>query len=214
MGMTMLKEQIPGSTPIVTEACVDCARSNWWNWQDVFEHDGAAVDNPLLVDPARFNKFLGEYSVRRTIRKGTWDDLRKRLRSSELTTLLEDDTGATVDKQESLLREDFGTLDKLQRPKKVLSALSKIAAFLAPHVFIAWDSSATRGLKKCGRKFDNYADYLREAKDLLAGPLGKAVCEACRGRYPTIYAEAKPDGFHRRVLDQYLMRLGGRDLNP
>jgi len=46
------------------------AADNWLRWCCVFEHGGPAADNPLLADTAKFDRFLKEYSVRRTIRGG------------------------------------------------------------------------------------------------------------------------------------------------
>ncbi len=48
---------------------VECARQNWEEWRAVFEHDGPANTNPLLISSERFGKFCKEYGVSRTIRR-------------------------------------------------------------------------------------------------------------------------------------------------
>jgi hypothetical protein len=187
------------------------AKENWLCWQNVYEHTGPAADNPLLVDAAKFGKFLKAYSVGRTVRGGTSGQLRELLRSSQfpLQELLEDATGAILDEQDTQLRTQFGTREGQHGLRSVLS---KIAAFLAPHAFNAWDTDARKGLKRLQRRsvqVRTYAEYCANLNQLLAGDLGERIQDACRNKYPTRYAEER-DRFHRRVLDRYLMDLGGR----
>lgn len=127
----------------VSEFQIRKAAQNWRDWQDVYEHAGSARDSPLLIDAAKFGKFLRMYSVQRTIRRSASDELRELLRSPQfqLTALLQDITGAALDQQEPSLREQFGVL---QGQRGLRSALSKIAAFLAPHAFNAWDRCPQR----------------------------------------------------------------------
>ena len=194
----------------VSQADVDGAVRNWCEWKDVFEYNGPAADNPLLVDAAKFATFLRRYSVYRTIRSGRSENLRILLRDPQfpLNTILDDATGLQLDTQEFSLREQFGTRDGR---RGLRAALSKIAAFLASHRFIAWDKYARKGLKKVLQRHSvkNYAEYLEGANALLSGELGERVRDACNNKYPTQYA-AELDRFHRRVLDRYLMRTGGR----
>jgi hypothetical protein len=189
---------------------VQKATENWLAWQNVYEHTGPALNNPLLVDAAKFQKFLKDYSVRRTVRGGTSDQLRELLRSSQfpLQELLEDTTGAILDEQDTRLRKQFGTREG---QRGLRSALSKIAAFLAPHAFNAWDTHAREGLKGTLqlRSVQTYAEYCADLNQLLTGDLGERIQDACMNKYPTRYAEER-DRFHRRVLDRYLMDLGGR----
>jgi hypothetical protein len=196
-------------TPSDWQFHIEKATRNWLDWQDVYEHSGPARDNSLLANAAKFGDFLKRYSVGRTIRRGTSNQLRELLRSPEfpLTALLEDTTGATLDEQDSSLRAQFGTREGT---RGLRSALSKIAAFLAPHAFNAWDTYARWGVK---RQVRTYAEYLAEINRLLAGELGERIRDACASNYPTLYA-AKCDRFHRRVLDRYLMDVGGRPKRP
>ena len=137
-------------TSVTTPICqihVEKAAKNWCEWQCVYEHTGAACNNPLLTDRTKFGKFLKRYSVGRRIRCGTSEVLRRLLGSPEfqLTALLKDTTGATLDRQNDELREQFGTH---KGRHGLTSALSKIAAFLAPHAFNAWDTHARKGLRR------------------------------------------------------------------
>jgi hypothetical protein len=189
---------------------VSIASKNWQVWKRVFEHAGDPSDNPLLAEPCTFKNFISEYRVQRTVRKHKHDELRERLRSSpgDLQKLVEDTSGQELDRQERILRTEFGTREGA---RSILSAMSKIAAFLAPDSFSAMDQYARRGVRKAipGRPSPtNYAEYLASVNEVFGDKLG-AIKSVCEGRYPTENA-TRSDGFHRRVLDVYLMRLGGR----
>jgi hypothetical protein len=170
----------------------------------------AVASIALLADAAKFGKFVKVYSVGRTIRCGTSDDLRKQLRSPQflLTELLQDATGAALDEADFELRKLFGTREG---QRKLRSALSKIVAFLAPHAFNAWDTYARKGVmvQTCSLKIRTYTEYLTQINQLLGGELGECIREVCISNYPTPYSEEQ-GRFHRRVLDRYLMDLGGR----
>jgi hypothetical protein len=166
--------------------------------------------NPLFQEE-RFHSFpaprrkdnLYGYSVGRTVQKGQHENFRKHLAGdqSPLCQLLNDATGKAIDTLDADLqfRKQFGTKSG---QRGLRSALSKIAAFLAPQIFLAWDSEAKRGLRKLGCRFQNYNEYLIRAKDLLSGPVGQEIRATCKGTYPD------NEGFYLRVLDQYLMRVG------
>jgi hypothetical protein len=129
-----------------------------------------------------------------------------------LHDLLNDTSGKLLDARESALRAQFGTLGG---KRGLRSAMSKIASFLAPHAFVAWDEYARKGLNMVlGRSlsypFGNYAEYIGDMNRVLSSDIGERVRSACAGRYPTQYASER-DRFHRRVLDVSLMRLGNRD---
>ena len=188
----------------------DLACSNWWAWRDVFEHRGRPTASPLF-EPRRFSRFLDEYNVRRTVREDGHEPLRELLLSPgfPLVDVLADCSGAALEQEEAKLRK-FGSKDQ----SSVLSLFSKVAAFLAPDRFTAWDTYGRKGLNiVLGRAptkvFSGYVAYLGEMNRLLATEIGAAVQGICAGRYPTSLA-SQGDGFHRRVLDICLMRLGGR----
>jgi len=199
--------------PTILNRDVEIAEKNWRAWQDVFEHVGRPAQNPLLADIRRLSRFRNEYGINRTIRKGRHDEFRMRLRDPKfpLVVLLDDASGSMLDRQEGLLREEFGTYDG---GHGLRSVLSKVASFLAPHTFVAFDKYALKGLnvtlgRPRSRRFDSYTEYLSDLNLLLDGEVGKQVRDICRNRYPTQYASQR-DRFHRRVVDVYLMRVGGR----
>lgn len=186
---------------------LDC----WRDWRPVFEHGPAVASSPLLLYRGQFDRFLKNYSVRRTIRKGASEALREQLREPAWCRAVEDVSGADIDAQEQVLRSTFGTRDG---QRGLISALSKVASLLVPDAFNAWDRFARAGVNRAfGRPrspaFGSYAAYLHDVNQLLAGELGDAVRALCAGRYPTAMA-AVGEPFHRRVLDVHLMRLGGR----
>jgi hypothetical protein len=188
---------------------VEVARHNWISWRDVFEHKDTAADNPLLSDPDRFAAFAGEYSVGRTIRAGRRNSFRIALREEgPFIAALQDVSGGALDLEEMRLRGRFGTREG---QRGIRSALSKVAAFVSPHSFVAYDKYAATGLAKVlgGKRAKSYAEYLEGMNTLLDGVVGQRIREICAGSYPTPYAHGH-DRFNRRVLDTYLMRVGGR----
>jgi hypothetical protein len=138
------------------------ARKNWKDWHDVFEHVGSVNSNPLLANYTRFASFLREYSVNRTVKAGTHDKFRCALRSGQFLEAIRDHTGHALDELEATLRSEFGT----HEPKRgIVSVLSKVAAFVKPERFVAWDAYAKKGLnivsgRTASAKFNTYADYL------------------------------------------------------
>jgi hypothetical protein len=192
---------------------VHLAKRNWEDWISVFEHAGAAEENPLLAFPGVFNKFLAEYSVHRTIRAGTSNEFRKALSSggTRLAYKLSDSSGKAIDEMEEMLRCDFGTQGGRRGMRSVIS---KIAAFLAPANFIAWDKFARKGIivlrgRRATHAYQTYAEYLDDVNHVLNYEMKDALISACKGNYPTQYS-SENNRFQRRVLDVYLMRVGGR----
>lgn len=203
---------------LVTDRDIKNASRNWICWKDVYEHQGALCENPLFEED-RFCGFLREYSVGRTIREGQRDAFRRRLLSGNLLKEIVD-SALALDEKERELREEFGTLRAKQPNKEgtkssLRSVLSKVASFVMPNAFIAWDRHARAGLTRELRtqnrkhKIDSYESYLSGIDLLLRGDLGAEIRNVCQGRYPTTLA-AEDERFHRRVLDTYLMRIGGR----
>lgn len=198
------------------EQAVRIARTvTWDNWRDVFEHTGPLSTNPILADDLRFRSFCANWRVARTIRRGHHDELRRFLADSpRFAAAVEDDTGRKLDQLEANLRLRFGTYDGT-RP--MISVFSKVASFLKPAVFVAWDQHAKRGLNRAlGRSasahFDSYSQYLADFNTVWDGSLGNEIREA------TERAIGEPLGreprFQRRVLDLYLMTMGGHNHEP
>lgn len=190
---------------------IQAAQKVWMDWRNVFEHSGDINSNPILADSGRFSYFCNEWGVARTIRAGTSDEFRCTLRDSEdFLAALDDHTGAALDQlHDNVLRPRFGTRGG---QKSVRSALSKIATFVRPAVFTAWDSYARPGLNLAvGRSksawFESYADYLSIFNGVWNGVYGERIRETINSL--SIPLKADDLCFGRRVLDLYLMREGG-----
>jgi hypothetical protein len=192
------------------QSSLKVARINWNNWQDVFEHDGPVVSNPLFSEPGkRFGSFCKEYSVHRTIRSGKQNELRLLL-VREFPSAIHDDSGKSLDELEEFIRPSFGTCDGTRRMRSVVS---KIAAFLRPDRFVAWDTYARKGLnlilgRNPSAEFDSYASYLRSFDTVWQNDTGQRIrFYVDRNRLCQVEAE---DRFKRRVLDIALMKCGNR----
>ena len=190
---------------------IEQAQKNWERWNDVFEHDGPIDKNPVLADGARFASFCAEYSVHRTIWKGKRDEFRQKLiGSSKFSEAIQDCTGDSLDKLEQDLRPDFGS----KRGKnRLTSVLSKVAAFVRPERFVAWDRFAKTGLNSVlGRRpsspFNTYSEYLAAFDRVWDGQEGKHIkAYVAKGGHAEVEGANR---FLRRVLDLYLMKCGGR----
>jgi hypothetical protein len=188
------------------------ARKNWQDWRDVFEYKGPVGNNPLLADSKRFTHFLNEYSVNRTIRAGKHDRFRQTLaESEEFSKAIQDDTGRLLDEVERHLRIHFGTHDGT---KRIVSALSKVAAFVRPERFVAWDRYAKKGVRVVlgyspSDGFDGYADYLAAFDKAWEGRAGQEIRDYVTRNSSESIPESQPR-FLRRILDVYLMIRGGR----
>jgi hypothetical protein len=201
---------LPEPNNVFIEQAIRVARETWKEWQDVFECTGRLNTNPILADPAKFSHFCTSWQVARTIRAGRIDDFRCLLRDSEeFITALDDPTGCALDQlHKNVLRARFGT----QGGKRgVQSALSKVATFVRPESFTAWDSYASAGLnlvlgRSKSRWFENYARYLSDFNDVWNGPHGERIREMTKPIGRLVEAEPR---FQRRVLDLYLMSQGG-----
>jgi hypothetical protein len=186
------------------------ARINWNAWHEVFEHDGSIVTNPVLADEAKFIKFLREYSVGRTIRKGTRNKFRHTLiNSCSFQNAINDDSGKSLVNCERELRPKFGTHVGANH---ITSALSKIAAFLRPDRFVAWDKFAKRGINIVldrGVSYsynNNYSEYLAAFDYVWNGPLGQEIRKLMESS--AMRAVEQEPRFQRRIVDFYLVELG------
>jgi hypothetical protein len=196
------------------DAVLAVARKNWDDYRAVFEHGDEIATNPLLVNRDCFAHFLTEYSVSRTIRQGTHDKLREFLRDSpQFEKVIHDDNGGKLDEFETELYPDFGTHEP---PRHIISVLSKVAAFVRPDRFVAWDQYAKKGVNiVLGRRgsppFKAYADYLAAFDEAWNGQAGRQIREYLTRVGATDTVEGQPR-FLRRVLDVHLMECGGREL--
>lgn len=188
---------------------IECARKNWNDWRDVFEH-GAPIDtSPLLTVQTRFASFCKEYSVSRTIRRGTQDAFRRTLLGPDFSAVIYDDTGHALDEIEMRLRSSFGTHNG---KNGLVSVLSKVASLVRPERFVAWDIYARKGVNVVlGQKlsFTAYADYLAAFDRAWNGSPGQDIREYITSNDPRASATDTEPRFLRRVLDKQLMEAGG-----
>ncbi len=205
------------SSEEVEQAIRTVREITWADWKDAFQHNGSISTNPILADPVRFNRFCWKWRVGRTIRKGTRTEFRRRLLHSEkFEEAIRDDSGHLLLELEKNLRAEFGTR-KRNGVCSIVSILSKIAAFVRPERFVAWDRFAKRGLnvvlgRPVNARFDNYVQYLADFERVWEGPHGERIREMTN-EAPQQPLETEPH-FQRRVLDLYLMIQGGRRLEP
>jgi len=191
---------------------IKIARGNWESWYDVYTHSGTISSNPVLADPHRFASFLREYSVGRTVLKGKHDEFRRELQGSpEFEEAVRETTGQALDRLEGDLRPHFGSKEGKNR---LISVLSKVAAFVRPERFVAWDQFAKKGLNVvrghgASSPFGTYSEYLAAFDCAWEDQPGKQIkdCVARKGAYRAVEHEPR---FQRRVLDVYLMECGGR----
>jgi hypothetical protein len=189
------------------------ARKNWNEWRDVFEHSGPISSNPLLSCQDKFALFCKDYSVHRTIRGGKQNKFRSALQKSpQFKAAIRAGTGQALGKIENKLRLRFGTKSGRNH---MISVFSKVAAFLRPERFVAWDRFARKGLIRVlgpARKsypLNTYSEYLAAFNHVWEGQLGKRIKEHLKGvaRRGEVESQSR---FQRRVLDGYLMKCGGR----
>jgi hypothetical protein len=108
--------------------------------------------------------------VGRTIGEGSHYQFRCFLRdSAEFADAINDQSGKKLASLEMTLRRKFGAERTTKTGKNVISAvisaLSKVAAFVKPETFVAWDKWAKRGLnavlgQSVSRDFPTYVKYL------------------------------------------------------
>jgi hypothetical protein len=188
---------------------IECARKNWNDWRDVFEHGAPIHTSPLLTVQTRFASFCKEYSVSRTIRRGTQDEFRRTLLGPDFSAVIDDDNGHALDDFEMRFRSSFGTRNG---KNGIVSVLSKVASLLRPERFVAWDSYARKGVKVAlGPKLSliTYADYLAAFDQAWNGAPGQDIRDYLANNDPPespIHTEPR---FLRRVLDRQLMEAGG-----
>lgn len=211
----MHKQSVPPLLhPSQIRRSIRVARKNWKAWRDVFEHRSTIATNPLLSDAKRFASFCKEYSVARTIRRGRQDEFRRSLIGS-LPEVVRDDSGRALVRLEEELRRRFGAKSRARThggPNRIVSVLSKVAAFVRPDQFVAWDTYGKKGVKRVlGRtqEFQSYAEYLDAFDQVWNGQWGQQI----RYLVATVPARSsfeREPRFLRRVLDVCLMKHGGR----
>ena len=187
------------------------AASNWAAWNDVWT--GATRHKRLdrLLSAPRFEAFLKEYAVRRASPKNRRTALRKRLAEG----FGEARSGADLDRlADSLFDADLTHV-------RARSLVSKVAAFAEPEIWLPKDRFSEKGLRFIlrdgkariprGHAPNTLERYFDGALRVDVGGIDAAFA-AMRGRFGLVPGSADPSvaAFRNRVLDCWLMALGGR----
>lgn len=173
----------------------------WEKWKDVYQFKGRPEKNPLLKDPKKFMRFMNSYSVARNISKGKHEKFRRvLLKSSLLKSALKDGSGIKLEKLNEDLSKEFSS-HKSERG--LTSVLSKIAAFLNPDLFVAFDQYAKKGIN---RTLGIYPGYLAALNLALGSGVGDEILKEINKM--KLKGVLRKTRFTRRVLDGYLMELG------
>jgi hypothetical protein len=183
------------------------AGANWLKWRADFEFEGNADQLPVLQHQDRYRAFIKDYSLLRYYTGDEREALRTRLsHPPSFQTAVDQPNGQGIDALAQGLREEFPAFDTER------SFLSKLAAFARPETFVAWDRFARKGVARqnsgpANGNYQSYADYLRAVRQVLSAELGREIRQFVE-QAPCIPAEQ--ECFVLRVLDVYLMILGGR----
>jgi hypothetical protein len=189
------------------------ASANWYSWKDDYKSKKIA-GTPLLNSKRRFARFCKEYSVHRTIKENKQDEFRKYLKRV-IAPIVGDHSGRKLDDFECKSRSRFGSRGS---KGKMLSVFSKVATFVRPEVFFAWDRYARAGLKiglspRSSGEFDSYEAYLESVNDLWKSA-GERLIRSHFKRTEFNPPSRTSPALMRRVFDVALMRLGGRKYEP
>jgi hypothetical protein len=186
-------------------AAMAVAYDNWQRWRRIFEDDGYAV----LSDPSLFDIFCQKYGVGRTIQAGKRDEFRLRL-LERMPQEIQDVSGKGIDHLDQSCRGEFG----IQGARSLRSVISKVAAFLSPDQFMAWDIFARRGLLRISPpphtgQCPCYAAYLHCLKKAFENGLKTPIQSAISKE--KIVCTPNSTAFALRVMDVCLMISGGRE---
>ena len=180
---------------------------NYRRWEHAWGRDG---DRLRLLDcPDCFSAFLSEYSVRRGIAKADWPNLRRRL--------LADFAPFSHDAPDPRELDICATNTPWGNRR---SLFSKVAAFAWPEIRSPLDRFAAQGLielrnarafnlKRKGRPKESIAVFSTGADHLLSIPEITASIDTAYDATGHSSGVSQP-AFRRRILDLYLMQIGGR----
>ena len=183
-------------SPEYFDFCYHLAMGNWLSWRSSYESRDADTV-PVLNDLGLFRVFLKEYGLNRKINVARSAVVLEFLQ--RVAPAFESGNPAAID------RPDFQDCYGVGR-----SALSKVAVFVCPKKYMAFDRFASKSIFRLhfnGSVSVNYINYISGVFGIIDGDLGGAL---------RAYLGTKeiPKGFEDalllRVLDVYLMLMGGR----
>jgi hypothetical protein len=128
--------------------------------------------------------------------------------SGQFLEALHDDSGRMLEELEQELRPRYGTRGGT---KRIISVLSKVATFMRPERFVAWDTFARRGMnlvlgRRVYSQFSDYPFYMHTFDTIWSGDLGDEIrAYVAKNAMQPIEGEPR---FLRRVLDLYHMESG------
>ena len=190
-------------------------RKNYEDWRDCYEHSGLD-DLPILKCETCFNAFTKEYSLGRNLKAGKPEQVMKRLKDGFVTV-----TGTNEVREQGNKLVELAT--GIPGANGVLRSLaSKVAMFADANQFLPFDQFSSRGLSVLQRtKFQPYDLSLKRSTDktdalckfhILARRIVDATEPEAKCAYKRL-GKNRPRAcrvFHNRVVDLYLMVLGGR----
>jgi len=167
-----------------------------------------------------YKRFVAEWRIARTVRKGTGEDVRALLNRRLLAVRDSDDPARLVEEvADALQKKGYGA--KGGRP---ISLVSKVGYFLRPKDLTPQDRFALRGLN-CRRgendlprvRSGEYTDFVgafnqefNRAKEEVVAECRQSWARALVGRLGLDPRLLNTTAFQRKVLDNMLMAEGGR----
>ncbi len=198
---------------------ISSASANWRNWRPCWEHEGDWREHPLLATQLWFGCFVWEYGLGRTFARNRACDLRAALRESqEFCAAVEHGDETQLERAAvTIPKRLYGLNEQDDVPRRLTSLTSKVATFIRPSAFMAWDTQATAGLRSLtkGLGLDaapSLAPYQRRARSVASSRIALSWWDAS---LPAIDAEADTIGakrlaFRLRVLDWVAMAIGSK----
>lgn len=193
------------------------AEANWSNWRLCWTHQGDWRSHPILATQVWFGCFVWEYGLGRTFTRTDAAKIRKLIRESEsFKNAVEK---GCADSLQAAVSEIM-PLKQNGKERRNTSLITKVAAFVRPEKFIAWDTYASAGLRKLKGKRthvfgDSISKYERLAQNIVTGEISFPWWTHCLPRIDQLadQLEASHQAIRMRVLDNIAMIAGARSLD-
>lgn len=186
-----------------------------------------AVPSYTTMDKEWFEKFIGDWSVARTISKDRQEEVRKLLNTNFRSYLIRDSAKAVDLVTNEIAAKGWSHQSRDEKWSEPISLVSKVAFFFVPENFVPMDRYSRLGVNKLrGKKKDGgqghlnsklYECYLGEFENWFSayevqinGELKGAWVKELAKNLDCEPAELDRRAFRRKVFDNMLMQLGGR----